>query len=88
MWNEIKEIVKPLEKEKVFVKHVNSCFIGTDLEKWLREINAGELYTCGITTPHCVSTTARMAGNLGFVNYVIEDATVAFEIKGYSLPIR
>jgi nicotinamidase-related amidase len=84
IWNEIKELVKPLENEKIFVKHVNSCFIGTDLEKWLREMKAEEIFICGITTQYCVSSTARMAGNLGFTNYVIEDATVAFEISGYN----
>jgi len=79
--NEIKELVKPRNDEKVFIKHVNSCFIGTDLEKWIRDIGGDELYFCGITTQHCVSTTARMAGNLGFKNYVIEDATVSFDIN-------
>ncbi len=79
--NEIKEKVKPRGNEKIFVKHVNSCFIGTDLERWLRDIGADELFFCGITMQHCVSTTARMAGNLGFKNYVIEDSTVSFDIN-------
>lgn len=79
--NEIKDEVKPRAGEKVFVKHVNSCFIGTDLEWWLKHNAIEEIYFCGITTQYCVSTTARMAANLGFKNYVIEDASVSFEIK-------
>ena len=35
--NEIKDIVRPIGEEKVFAKNVNSCFIGTGFEDWLRE---------------------------------------------------
>lgn len=80
--NEIKDIVKPLSGEAVFHKSVNSGFIGTGFEEWLRERGYTTLVITGITTQHCVSTTARMAGNLGFDTYVISDATAAFEVRG------
>lgn len=75
---EIKEEVKPLPGEKVVQKHVNSAFIGTDLETHLRERGYQTLVVTGLTTDHCVSTTARMAGNLGFETYVVSDATATF----------
>lgn len=79
--NEIKDIVKPIEGEKVFQKNVNSGFIGTDFEKWLRDRGYDTLVITGLTTQHCVSTTARMSGNLGFRTIVVSDATAANEIR-------
>lgn len=82
--NAIKELVFPLESEPLLTKTVNSAFIGTDLEKQLREKKIDTLILAGFTTDHCVSTTARMASNLGFNVYVVADATATFERKGYN----
>ncbi len=73
---------KPRTGEPVHVKEVNSAFIGTDLEAALRREGADTLVLAGLTTNHCVSTTARMAGNLGFRTYVVEDATATFDRAG------
>lgn len=80
--NDFKDEVNPLEGEVVIEKTVNSCFIGTRLEEYLRERGCDTVILAGFTTNHCVSTTARMAGNLGFRTLVISDATAAFERKG------
>jgi nicotinamidase-related amidase len=76
--NAIQPIAAPLSAEPVYRKHVNSAFIGTNLENDLRKDDIGTLIVVGLTTNHCVSTTARMAGNLGFTTYVVSDATAAF----------
>ena len=80
--NEIKEIVAPLPKEPVLTKNVNSVFIGTNLESHLREKQASTLVIVGLTSDHCVSTTARMSANLGFKTYVVSDATATFDRTG------
>jgi nicotinamidase-related amidase len=72
----------PMGNEAVFRKHVNSAFIGTDLEAHLRSNGIESLIMVGLITDHCVSTTARMAGNLGFNVTVVEDATATFERRG------
>jgi len=72
----------PLAGEPVIVKSVNSSFIGTDLEARLRAAGIAELVIVGLTTDHCVSTTARMAGNLGFKTWFVADATATFERTG------
>lgn len=82
--NAIKQIVAPLKNEYQLVKTVNSAFIGTKLEHKLRELNISDLVIVGLTTDHCVSTTARMAANLGFNVIVVEDATATFERVGHN----
>jgi len=78
----IRDCVRPSENEQVFQKRVNSAFIGTGLEDALRQLGITTLVMVGLTTPHCISTSARMAGNLGFNAYLVEDAIAAFEITG------
>lgn len=78
----------PAPGEPVHVKQVNSGFIGTSLEQDLRAADVDTLVIVGLTTPHCVSTTTRMSGNLGFTTYVVEDATAAFERRGLDGAMR
>ena len=70
--------VAPLPDEVVIQKSVNSAFIGTDLEEHLAAIGASALTICGLTTPHCVSTTTRMAANMGYDVRLVADACAAF----------
>ncbi|TQV75083.1 cysteine hydrolase [Aliikangiella marina] len=76
--NEFKEAAVPLDGEQTFDKSVNSAFIGTGLDEHLRSKNIGELVIVGLTTDHCVSTTTRMAGNLGYKVSLPADATATF----------
>lgn len=80
--SEFKDSVKPIEGEVVIQKKVNSAFIGTNLEEYLRANGIEKVVIVGLTTPHCVSTTTRMSGNLGFDTYIISGATAAFGMKG------
>ncbi len=79
---EIKDEVRPLPGEPVVQKSVSSAFIGTALEADLRRRGLTTLVVVGMQTNMCVSTTARMAGNLGFTTYVVSDATATFDSIG------
>ena len=72
------EWAEPRENEVEIIKHVNSCFIGTGLEDLLQAEGHYGLVLLGLTTNHCVSTTARMAGNLGFDVCLVGDACATF----------
>lgn len=82
--NDIKPEAMPLEHEPLFEKTVNSAFIGTGLETYLHQNKISSLVIVGLITDHCVSTTTRMAANLGFEATLISDATATFERMGHN----
>jgi nicotinamidase-related amidase len=75
---EFKPEVRPQAGEAIIEKSVNSAFIGTDLEAELHKREIDTLVITGVITNNSVEATARMAGNLGFVTFVVADATATF----------
>ena len=80
--NDFQDIVKPISGEAIIRKNVNSAFIGTDLKQQLDAAQITKLVIVGLTTDHCISTTTRMSGNLGYDTYLIEDAVATFCKRG------
>ena len=78
---EFKSGFEPVASEPVFQKTVNSAFIGTNLETYLRKKQICRIVVVGLTLPHCVSTTTRMAANLGFEVTLLADATASFTLS-------
>ena len=79
---EFNDYVKPKNNEIVLTKNVNSAFIGTGLDEILKNLNIHTLVIVGMTTNHCISTTVRMAGNLGYETFLISDSTACYNTKG------
>lgn len=86
--NAAKPQARPQTGEPIYRKTVNSAFIGTTLATDLRRSGVTRLAIVGLTTNHCVSTTARMAANLGFETLVVADATATFDCPGLDGRIR
>ncbi len=80
--NDFQEVILPIDGEIVIKKNVNSAFIGTNLKEMLDAANILKVVIAGLTTDQCVSTSVRMAGNLGFETILVEDATATFCKKG------
>ena len=79
---EFNDFVKPTTHEIVVTKKVNSAFIGTNLENILIKNKINTLVFVGMTTNHCISSTVRMSGNLGFETILISDSTACYNTKG------
>jgi nicotinamidase-related amidase len=74
-----------LGPEKRFEKDVFGAFTGTDLEEWLRSVDAESVLIVGFYTHMCVSTTAREALVRGFDVAVDPDATGARALEDAEL---
>ncbi len=80
--NQFHDLIVPAPGEPIIKKNVNSAFIGTDLKQQLDDSGITTLVIAGLTTDHCISTTTRMAGNLGYRTFLVADATATFNKKG------
>ncbi len=81
--NAFHPVLDGVEGDLLVSKRVNSAFYGDpDLDGWLKERGISTLVLCGIQTNHCVETTARMGGNLGYDVRFVLDATHTFDRQG------
>ena len=81
--NAIKRIVAPQGDEPVIQKSVSNGFVGTDLEQRLRKQGVETVVVVGLTIEHCVSSTVRLASDLGFKTIVVADATACHDRTSY-----
>lgn len=76
--NALRAGFEPQAGEPLVTKSVNAAFIGTDLDLRLRRLGVQQVVLFGLTTDMCVSTTARVAANLGYRTVVVGDACACF----------
>ena len=72
----------------MIAKTTNSAFIGTGLEERMRDKGHTTLVVAGVITNNSVEATARMAGNLGFSTWLLEDACFTFGRTDWSGTFR
>ncbi len=87
--NRLRPGFEPRQGEPLVSKSVNAAFIGTDLDLRLRRAGIDTVVLFGISTDMCVSTTARVAANLGYRAVVVGDACACFDLpdeEGGTIP--
>lgn len=72
---------EPLTGEAVLGASVYCAFSGTELEQFLRHRGLDRLVIVGFSAAHHVSSTVRMAADLGFKVLLVRDAVVSFELE-------
>lgn len=86
--HEFKPEARPLAGEAVVAKQTNSAFLGTDLEARLRTAQQTLLVVVGVITNNSVEATVRMAGNLGFDTFLVEDGCFTFARRDWNGQVR
>lgn len=81
-FSHIIDAVKPIDKEQVIIKHSPSSFVGTDLEKLLKEQKKQNLVLGGFMTHMCINATARGASDLGFAPTVVASTCATRDLPG------
>jgi nicotinamidase-related amidase len=87
--NSMREGFQPQGIEPMIHKSVNCAFVGTDLELRLRRLQVNKVVLFGLYADMCVSTSARIASNLGFDTYVVADACASIDqhdLHGETIP--
>jgi len=84
---DIHENVKPLDSEKIFIKHFPNSFKDTELLDYLSFNHIIDLTICGMMTHMCIDATTRAAKDFGFNCTLIGDAcaTKDLEYKGIKI---
>jgi nicotinamidase-related amidase len=80
--NDLKNFIVPGNDDMLVAKSTANAFINTPLSDELSKRNILELVIVGFVTNNSVEATARMAGDLGYITYVVSDATACFDKMG------
>src|SRR5260370_2428114 len=86
--NDFKPEARPLAGGTIISKTTNSAFVGTGLEARLRAAQQMLLVVTGVITNNSVEATVRMAGNLGFETYLVEDACFTYARPDFAGRVR
>ena len=86
--NDFKPEAQPLPGETIVAKQTNSAFIGTQFEQTLRASGHLTLVVAGVITNNSVEATVRMAGNLGFETWLVEDACFTYARPDFAGRLR
>ncbi|MFX0023963.1 MAG: cysteine hydrolase family protein [Candidatus Hermodarchaeota archaeon] len=80
--------LKPEENDIIVIKTTNGTFSSTDLEHHLRNLGVNTVLIVGVVTHVCVENTARIAFDLGFNVYLVDDACAGWSPSLHSAALK
>lgn len=80
MWN-LHDEVESRPRDILIDKQLPGSFTGTELDKWLKSIDADTLSIAGYMTHMCCDTTARQAFHRGYQVEFLRDATGTLDVE-------
>lgn len=72
----------------IIVKTTSGTFTSTDLDHQLRNLGIDTIIIVGVVTHFCVENTARIALDLGYKVFIIDDACAAFSPSLHEASLR
>ncbi len=76
---EIIDALRPEAGEKVFVKHINTCFGNKELKAYLKQQEDKRLMIIGLQTNYCIDATVKSAFERGFEVIIPEGSNSTFD---------
>lgn len=80
--------LKPEVNDTIILKTTNGTFSSTDLEHQLRNLGINTVIIVGVVTHICVENTARIAFDLGFNVFVVDDACAGWSPTLHNAALR
>jgi nicotinamidase-related amidase len=87
-WFAIREELAPVEGDTVVNKTAFGAFNGSDIDGTLRRLGIESLVITGISTNHCVETTARDAADRGYGCVLVDEATADYDDDAQDASLR
>jgi nicotinamidase-related amidase len=87
-WFAIREELAPVEGDTIVNKTTFGAFNGSDIDDTLRRLGIESLVITGISTNHCVETTARDAADRGYGCVVVDEATADYDDDAQDASLR
>ena len=77
---EIHSQLTPQSNEYHLIKHMPSSFLGTGLEKLLKEKEINDIVVCGMMSHMCIDTTVRACQDFGLNVVLLDDACATMDL--------
>jgi nicotinamidase-related amidase len=76
---------KPISGEQVFIKHVGSPFVSTELPAVIKTYGHRKIVVIGMDGAQCINNTTRHGADLGYDMVVVTDACSTYGVEGWEI---